>query len=44
MSHLAHEMMRSIYRFNLEDWALVFGAVLSLGFFCLKGFGSRSSY
>ncbi len=27
-----------------QEWILVFVCVVIIGFFCLRGFGSRSSY
>lgn len=39
-----HSAMRSIERFNSQDWMLVMIGAVIIGFFCLRGFGSRSGY
>lgn len=44
MMDLFHDILRAVDRRSIDDWALVFGIVVSLGFFCLRGFGSRSTY
>lgn len=31
-------------RFGLTQWCIVLAVVLVFAFFCLKGYGSRSSY
>ncbi len=40
--------MRPLFRLcqNLdrEQWVIVFAVALTVGYFCLRGFGSRSKY
>lgn len=36
--------MRSIDRFDLQDWLFIFLLVVLIGAFCMRGFGSRSNY
>ena len=44
ISDITRDVLRTVNGYGMNDWALVFGVVLSLGFFCLRGFGSRSGY
>jgi hypothetical protein len=36
--------MRLINSFGREEWVLVLAGAIVVGFFCLRGFGSRSRY
>jgi hypothetical protein len=38
------EVMRVITRWDTQEWTLVLVAAIVAGFFCLRGFGSRSGY
>ncbi|MHB1038400.1 MAG: hypothetical protein ACYC35_28340 [Pirellulales bacterium] len=44
MWDLYNSIMRSLDRLSAQEWLLVFGIVVIIGFFCLRGFGSRSNY
>lgn len=44
MQHFFRTIVRTIERMNAQEYVLVFGAVILIGFFCLRGFGSRSRY
>lgn len=44
MDKIFREIMRMTARMDTEHWLLVGLGVLVLGFFCLRGFGSRSGY
>ena len=39
-----NSVMYRIGMFDLQDWLFVFVIVVLLGFFCMRGFGSRSNY
>ncbi len=43
MNHLA-ELTRYVERWGMQDWLLVFIAVVVVGLLSLRGFGSRSQY
>ncbi len=44
MNGLIQNVLRHAERLNSQEWALMFALVIVIGFFCLRGFGSRSSY
>ena len=44
MDHLYYDIMRYVNRLDTQDWTLVLLGVIIVGFLCLRGFGSRSSY
>ena len=39
-----HFVMRHVGHFNKQEWLFVLLGTVLLGFFCLRGFGSRSRY
>jgi len=41
---VVHTMLRYLEGLSLREWLLVLIAVVAIGVFCLRGFGSRSSY
>ena len=41
MGHLWHDVMRVINSLDREEWALVLAGMIIVGFFCLRGLGSR---
>lgn len=44
MGDLWRDLMRLINRMDMQEWALVLVGAIIVGFFCLRGFGSRSKY
>lgn len=44
MSQLVREVMRYAERLGPQEWVLVFAAMILVGLFFLRGFGSRSRY
>ena len=44
MNHLWREIVHIVERMDTHHWALALVAVIIVGFFCLRGFGSRSGY
>lgn len=38
------DIIRIIGRLDRTQWVLVFVAVMVVGFFCMRGFGSRNNY
>ncbi|MBW3600345.1 MAG: hypothetical protein KY475_24155 [Planctomycetes bacterium] len=38
------EVMRVIMRMDVDHWLIVFGVLVAIGVFCMRGFGSRTSY
>jgi hypothetical protein len=44
MWHFYQEAVRLITRMNTEEYMLVLVVSIAVGFFCLRGFGSRSHY
>ena len=44
MYDLYRSTMRAVERFDTQDWMLVMICAVIIGFFCLRGFGSRSGY
>lgn len=41
---LSHHAMQAICRFDRQDWIVIFAIVVVIGFFCMRGFGSRTDY
>ncbi len=39
-----NSILRSVNGWGLWEWVLVGIAILMVGLFCMKGFGSRSNY
>ncbi len=37
-------LLHHIDRLDTEQWTLILAAAIVVGFFCLRGFGSRSGY
>ncbi len=44
MDHYYHIIMRFLDRMGPQEWVIVLAAMIVVGFFCLRGFGSRSQY
>ena len=44
MGRYWHDFIQLTDSMGTQHWMLVLGAVLVLGFFCMRGFGSRSNY
>lgn len=44
MESLFRQILRVIDRLGPTEWVLVLGVVIVIGFFSMKGFGSRSDY
>lgn len=44
MEHFIHEALRTMDRMGPTEWVLGLGGVIVIGLFCMRGFGSRSSY
>ena len=44
MNNLWQELMRLVDRMGPQEWALVLIGGIIIGFFCLRGFGSRKDY
>ena len=44
VGQLFHEAMNVAERMGTRDWVLVLAGLVVVGWFCLRGFGSRSSY
>jgi hypothetical protein len=44
MSQFYTEAMRFLGRMDAQDWLLALLAVVVIGVFCMRGFGSRSNY
>ncbi len=41
---LYRESMRLLMQMDREHWAVAFVALVLIGYFCMRGFGSRTSY
>jgi hypothetical protein len=41
---LERETMHVIMQMDRNHWLIVFGVLLAIGVFCMRGFGSRTSY
>ena len=44
MDQFCRDVMRFIERMDAQDWLLALLAVVVVGVFCMRGFGSRSNY
>ena len=44
MSQLSRDVIRFIEQMDAQDWLLALLAVVLIGLFCMRGFGSRSDY
>jgi hypothetical protein len=44
MHRLIDHYMGYVYRMGTTEWFVVFIAVLLLGVYCMRGFGSRTDY
>ncbi len=44
MNRYYHEVMRIFDRMGTQEWVLVLAGLVVIGWFFLRGFGSRSSY
>ena len=44
MNDLMRQVMRVVDRMGTEEWTLALGAMIIVGFVCMRGFGSRSKY
>ncbi len=42
--HAFDQVFGHLEHLNRQEWLLVLVGVVIVGFFCLRGFGSRSSY
>jgi len=44
LDQFCRDVMRFIERMDAQDWLLALLAVVVVGVFCMRGFGSRSNY
>ena len=44
MQRLLHEFVSFFERLDMQQWLMLLIAVVVVGMFCLRGFGSRSGY
>jgi hypothetical protein len=44
VSELKRETMEFIIGMDRNEWFVAFGILVLIGFFCMRGFGSRTSY
>ena len=44
LSEAWRELMLVIMQMERDHWLIVFGVLVTIGFFCMRGFGSRTSY
>jgi hypothetical protein len=44
VSELKRETMQFIVGMDRNEWFVAFGLLVLIGFFCMRGFGSRTSY
>ena len=47
MNDFIHHIYNVIVKFDLSDrqtWLVLYAVAIVIGFFCLRGYGSRSSY
>jgi hypothetical protein len=44
MGHLYRQIMQHFDQLDTQHWLYVLVGVVIVGFFCLRGFGSRSNY
>ena len=44
MDQLWDNILGTIDRMGIQEWMLVLVGAIVIGFFCLRGYGSRSNY
>jgi len=44
MDQFCREVIRFIEHMDMQEWLLALLGVIAVGFFCMRGFGSRSQY
>ena len=44
MDAIANDAMRYMEQLGTQQWFFLLAAVMAVGAFCLRGFGSRNSY
>lgn len=44
MYGIYHSLVRRVDNFDTQDWTLFVLVAVGIGFVCMRGFGSRSSY
>ncbi len=44
LTNYFHSLMSRINHLDSQDWLMVGAVVVGIGLFCMKGFGSRSTY
>ena len=44
MDQFYHVIMRFLDRMGPQEWLIVLAAMIVVGLFCMRGFGSRSQY
>ena len=44
MGHFYREVMQFIQHMDAQQWVLALLAMVLVGLFCMRGFGSRSNY
>ncbi len=44
IEHYANQFLRFCERMEPQHWGLVLIGMVLFGFFCMRGFGSRSNY
>jgi hypothetical protein len=44
MWHLIHKAFRHVDRWDGREWLVALVIVLTIGFICMRGMGSRSKY
>ena len=44
MDQLWDNILGTIDRMGIQEWTLVLISAIVIGFYCLRGFGSRSNY
>lgn len=44
MWQVYYSVMQSLDHFSRREWLAVLAVVVVIGFFCMRGFGSRTTY
>ncbi len=44
MWNIFHQVLRAARGWDTQEWLLAFAAVIVIGVFALRGFGSRTTY
>ncbi|NUQ63027.1 MAG: hypothetical protein HUU20_11090 [Pirellulales bacterium] len=44
LNYVLHDVMRYVERMGPQEWLFALILVVLVGFVCLRGFGSRTSY